>query len=152
MRPRHWLYTIPLRIRSLFQRRAADNGLDEELQFHLDQKTREFTSKGFSEKEARYAALREFRGVEQSKENCRDARKVNLLLDFAQDPAFRRAHDSQESGLFGNRHSYTRSRHRRERGDLQRRQRGAFAAASLSLAGPDCFDPWRSSNVVRTSS
>ncbi|HEY4838597.1 MAG TPA: ABC transporter permease [Candidatus Acidoferrales bacterium] len=85
MRPQSWLHTIPLRIRSLFKSRAADNDLDEELQFHLDQKTGEFVAKGLSEKEARYAALREFRGVEQSKENCRDARKVNLLLDFAQD-------------------------------------------------------------------
>jgi predicted permease len=85
MHPEHWLYTIPLRIRSLFKKNATDNELNEELQFHLDQKTREFIAKGLTEKEARYAARREFRGVEQSKENCRDARKVNLLLDLAQD-------------------------------------------------------------------
>jgi predicted permease len=88
MHPQSWLYTIPLRLRSLFKRRVADNELDEELQFHLDKKTQEFISKGFSEREARYAALREFRGVEQSKENCRDARKTNLLLDLAQDLRF----------------------------------------------------------------
>jgi predicted permease len=88
VRTQRWLYTIPLRIRSLFKRRAADADLDEELQFHLDQKTQEFISKGLSEKDARYAALREFRGVEQSKENCRDTRKVNLLLDLAQDLRF----------------------------------------------------------------
>ena len=80
MRPRHWLYTIPLRIRPFPEKRRRPE-LDEELQFHIDQKTREFTSKGFAEKEARYAALREFGGVEQSKEKSRDARKVNLLLD-----------------------------------------------------------------------
>jgi putative ABC transport system permease protein len=85
MRPEHWLYTIPLRIRSLFKKRVADSELDEELHFHIDQKTQEFISKGHSEKEARYAALREFRGVEQSKENCRDARKINWIQDFAQD-------------------------------------------------------------------
>jgi predicted permease len=85
MRPQHWIYAIPLRIRSLFKRNAADSELDEELQFHLDQKTQEFVSKGLSNKEARYAALREFRGVEQSKEACRDERKVNWLQDFAQD-------------------------------------------------------------------
>ncbi len=85
MRPQHWLYTIPLRVRSLFKRRAADNDLDDELRDHLDLKTQEFISKGFSERDACYAALREFRGVEQSKENCRDQRKVNWLQDFAQD-------------------------------------------------------------------
>jgi predicted permease len=85
MRPQHWLYAIPLRIRSLFKRSAADSELDEELQYHLDQKTQEFISKGLNEKEAHYATLREFRGVEQSKENCRDQRKINWLQDFAQD-------------------------------------------------------------------
>src|ERR1700733_14470422 len=88
MRPQHWLYTIPLRIRSLFKRSAADSELDDELQFHLDQKTREFISTGLSEREARYAALREFRGVEQSKEACRDQRKVNWIYDLAQDLRF----------------------------------------------------------------
>ena len=62
MRPQSWLHTIPLRIRSVFKRRATDNDLDEEMQFHLDQKTQEFIAKGLNEKDARYAALREFRG------------------------------------------------------------------------------------------
>jgi putative ABC transport system permease protein len=88
MRPQSWLYTIPLRLRSLFKRHAADADLDDELQFHLDQKTQEFIAKGLSEKEAHFATLREFRGIEQSKESCRDARKTNLLLDFAQDLRF----------------------------------------------------------------
>lgn len=88
MRLRQWLYTIPLRVRSLFDRSSADNDLDEELQFHLEQKTQEFISKGLSEKESRYAALREFRGLQQSKENCRDARKLNWIQDFVQDLRF----------------------------------------------------------------
>lgn len=88
MRPQHWLYTIPLRIRSLFKRSAANRELDDELGFHLEQKTREFISKGLSQTEAQYAALREFGGVEQSKEKSRDARKVNLVLDFVQDLRF----------------------------------------------------------------
>jgi predicted permease len=88
MRPQHWLYTIPLRIRSLFKRRAADVELDDEVQFHIDQRTQEFISTGLSEKDARYSALREFRGVEQSKEACRDQRKINWIYDLAQDLRF----------------------------------------------------------------
>lgn len=88
MRPQNWVYTIPLRVRSLFKRSAADNELNEELQYHLDQKTQEFISKGLGEKEAHYASLREFDGLQQSKENCRDARKVNWIQDFAQDLRF----------------------------------------------------------------
>lgn len=88
MRARRWVFTIQLRFRSLFKRTAADSELDDELQFHLDQKTQEFISKGLSENDARYAARREFNGVEQSKENCRDARKINWIHDFAQDLRF----------------------------------------------------------------
>ena len=34
---RHWVYTLPLRLRSLFRRRRAEQDLAEEFQFHLDQ-------------------------------------------------------------------------------------------------------------------
>ena len=88
MRPEHWRYTIPQRIRSLFKRRTADLELDEELQFHLDQETNELISKGLSEKDARDAAVREFRGLQQSRENCRDTRKINWIQDFVQDLRF----------------------------------------------------------------
>jgi len=88
MRPQRWLYTIPLRIRSLFKKTAVERELDDELQFHLEQKTQQFISEGLSAKNARYAALREFGGLEQSKEKARDARKVNLILDFMQDLRF----------------------------------------------------------------
>jgi len=40
MRPQHWLYTIPLRLRSLFRHRYLGQELDEELQFHLERKHR----------------------------------------------------------------------------------------------------------------
>jgi len=33
-----WFYTIPLRLRSLFRRRAADQDLDDELHDHVAQK------------------------------------------------------------------------------------------------------------------
>jgi hypothetical protein len=35
MRPEHWLYTIPLRLRSLFRWAQADQELDDELRDHL---------------------------------------------------------------------------------------------------------------------
>jgi hypothetical protein len=36
VRPEHWIYTVPLRLRSLFRRKAADAELDEELAFHVE--------------------------------------------------------------------------------------------------------------------
>ena len=85
MRPAHWLYTIPLRLRSLFRREDVEQELSEELLFHLEEKTREYVAEGFSPTEARRKATREFGGVEQSKENCRDARQVNWIQDLIQD-------------------------------------------------------------------
>ena len=39
MRPVRWLYTIPLRLRSLFDWAQADQELDDELRDHLERKT-----------------------------------------------------------------------------------------------------------------
>ena len=36
MRPGHWLFTIPLRLRSLFRWAQADQELDDELRDHLE--------------------------------------------------------------------------------------------------------------------
>ena len=48
MRPQHWLYTIPLRLRSLFRRRYLEQEFDEELQFHLERKIEEGIANRFS--------------------------------------------------------------------------------------------------------
>ena len=45
MRPEHWLFTIPLRLRSLFRWAQADRELDDELRGHLERKTGEYTAK-----------------------------------------------------------------------------------------------------------
>ncbi len=42
MRPVHWLYTIPMRLRSLFRWAQADQELDDELREHLERKTEEY--------------------------------------------------------------------------------------------------------------
>ena len=88
MRPERWLYTIPLRLRSLFRRNAVEAELSEELQEHLGRRTREYVAAGLRPAEARHKALKEFGGVEQTKENCRDARRVNWIQDFIQDLRF----------------------------------------------------------------
>jgi len=65
---------IPLRLRSLFRRRRVEQELNEELQFHLEQKIEEGIAKGLHPKEARYAAMRAMDGLEQRKEEMRDTR------------------------------------------------------------------------------
>jgi putative ABC transport system permease protein len=59
--------------------------LDEEIRDHLERRTEEYVAKGLSPEEARYAACREFGGVEQAKEKCRDTRKVNWIYELVQD-------------------------------------------------------------------
>src|SRR5580700_6128739 len=88
MRPEHWLYTIPLRLRSLFRRSNVEQELSEELQFHLEHKIEEGIARGLSPKEARYAALRAMGGLEQRKEEIRDMRHVRWLTDFFDDTRY----------------------------------------------------------------
>src|ERR1700730_12244658 len=85
MRPERWLYTVPLRVRSLFGRARADDELHEELQDHIDRKTEQYVSSGIAHADARRRALLAMSGFEQTKEKCRDARRVDWVQDFAQD-------------------------------------------------------------------
>lgn len=80
-----WYYKLPLRLRSLFRRSKAELDLGEELQFHLQNQIDEYIAQGINEQEARHAAFRSLGGVEQVKEECREARKMNLIENFAQD-------------------------------------------------------------------
>jgi hypothetical protein len=49
MRPGHWLFTIPLRLRSLFRRTQVDQELDDELRDHLEQATEEYVANGMTQ-------------------------------------------------------------------------------------------------------
>ena len=88
MRPEHWLYTIPLRLRSLFRRAQTDQELDDELRDHVERKTQEYIAKGVVPDEAHRQALIEMGGIEKRKEECRDVRRVRWLQDLAQDLRF----------------------------------------------------------------
>src|SRR6266704_5739940 len=85
MGPEHWLYTIPLRLRSLFRWAQADQELDDELRDHLERKTQEYVAQGMTQEEAHRRARLDLEGIEQTKEECRDARRVNLVENFFQD-------------------------------------------------------------------
>ena len=85
MRPQSWFYTMPLRMRSLFRRRHVERDLDDELQYHVQRKTEEYVEQGMTPKEARCAALRAMGGIEQRKEECRDAWRVGLIHNLNQD-------------------------------------------------------------------
>ncbi len=85
MRIEHWLYTIPLRLRSLFRGRRVDAELDEELRDHIERLTSANTARGLTPDDARDAARRTMRGIEARKDECRDARRIGLIDDAVRD-------------------------------------------------------------------
>ena len=122
----HWLYTIPLRLRSLFRWAQADQELDDELRDHLERKTEEYVAKGMTQEQARRRAdQREMPRRAQSKLDSR------LHTGFA----LRSAHVAQIPRLHRRRRAYPRPRHRREHGDFLRRSRNAAQAAALRPSG-----------------
>jgi predicted permease len=85
MRLEHWWFTAPLRLKSILRRRRVEKELDEELQFHLEQKIEEGIADGLPPDEARYRAMRAMGGLEQRKEEMRDTRRIRWLTDFLDD-------------------------------------------------------------------
>ena len=83
-----WHHKFSLRLRSLFRKNKAELDLSEELRFHLQNQIDEFVAQGMHPQEACRAALKSLGGVEQIKEECRDAREVNFIDNFLQDIRF----------------------------------------------------------------
>ena len=73
------------KLRSLLRKDRVDQELDAELRFHLEKQIEANIAAGMPAAEARSAALRNFGGVEQVKEECRDTRGVALIETLAQD-------------------------------------------------------------------
>ncbi|HZS46042.1 MAG TPA: ABC transporter permease [Blastocatellia bacterium] len=85
MRFQRWIYTIRLRLRSLFLRKQVETELDEEFCYHVEQQVQDFLAKGLSDTEARYMALRSMGGLDQQKERCRTMRRTNFVDDLVKD-------------------------------------------------------------------
>src|SRR4029450_4412092 len=83
-----WRYTIPLRLRSVFQRDRVEAELDEELRQHIDQHVAHLVAHGTSATDARRIALARFGGIERRKDEIRDTRAVTLIEHLGQDIRF----------------------------------------------------------------
>jgi hypothetical protein len=73
------------RVRALFRRQAVEDELDEELRFHLEQQTRKLVESGMTPKEAARRARIALGGLDQVKEEHRQARGVDLVETTLQD-------------------------------------------------------------------
>jgi len=74
-----------IRLRSLFRRAKVEEELDDELRFHQEQQADKYMRAGMSREEALRQVRLDFGGLEQVKEDCRDARGVSFLESLAQD-------------------------------------------------------------------
>jgi putative ABC transport system permease protein len=77
-----------LRLLTVFRHGRSERELGREVDAHLGELQREFERRGFSPEEARMAAKRSFGGVEQVKEQQRDARSFRWLEDLRRDVAY----------------------------------------------------------------
>ena len=75
-------------MRSLFRRAAVEQELEDELHFHLEQQVEQNIAAGMDPVEARSAALRQFGGLSQRKDECRDARTTSWFVNFWEDARY----------------------------------------------------------------
>ena len=73
------------RLRSVFRRETVESEMEEELRFHSERQLEKYRNTGMSREEAQRRVRMDFGGLEQVKEECRDARGVSLLETLAQD-------------------------------------------------------------------
>jgi len=83
-----WMRVLLSRWAALIGRRRLDAELDEEVRAHLELAIEENRGRGMNEQEARTAALREFGGVTQVKEEYRMQRGFPWLSTLGQDLEF----------------------------------------------------------------
>jgi len=78
-------HAVTARLRSLVLRRRSDDDLDEELRLHVEREIERTIAAGVLPHDARRRVLRDFGGVEQIKEACRDARGTAALDALVRD-------------------------------------------------------------------
>jgi putative ABC transport system permease protein len=82
------LRTIGLTLRSLWRRRAVRREVDEELRFHIEQRTAENLAAGMAPEEAERVARKRFGNFQNIREECRDTRCASVGEAMLQDLRF----------------------------------------------------------------
>src|SRR2546426_4177965 len=73
------------RLRALFRRSAVEGELDQELRFHFEQQVDKYVRAGLTRFEAIRQSRLAFGGIEQVKEECRQARGLAAAETLVQD-------------------------------------------------------------------
>lgn len=72
-------------VRAILRRSDLEREMDAEVRFHLEALAEDLIRSGMPREEALRKASIEFGGIEQAKEECRDARGLNFAESLAQD-------------------------------------------------------------------
>jgi putative ABC transport system permease protein len=73
------------RLWRLFHKHQAEKRLDAELRFHVERRVAEYIAAGMNAEDAGKRARHELGGIEQMKQECREARKMHIVEDLVQD-------------------------------------------------------------------
>jgi predicted permease len=79
------LTDLRYRLRAIFRRGAMERELSEELQFHHEREVAKLVARGIPREDAQRQARHSMGGVEQVKEECRDARGVSAFESTLRD-------------------------------------------------------------------
>jgi predicted permease len=85
VRVEHWLYKLPLRVRSLFHRAEVEQELNEELLFHFEQLVSQEAARGKTPREARLAAHHRLGNLTAVQEEARETWGWILLEQIGKD-------------------------------------------------------------------
>ena len=79
------LSDLVFRVRSFFRAKTVEADLDDELRFHFEQQREKYLESGLTPQETLRRVRLEFGGLDQVKEECREARGVHLMETLFQD-------------------------------------------------------------------
>ncbi len=82
------LRTMSFLIRSLARGARLDREMDEEMRFHIEMLSRQSLEEGVSAEDAHAGAMRQFGGLDQIKETCRDRRRTAWIEHIIQDAGY----------------------------------------------------------------
>ncbi|HKW97780.1 MAG TPA: ABC transporter permease [Bryobacteraceae bacterium] len=95
----HWLTSLRLRLRTLFQSRRLERDLEDELAFHLAMRTEQSAAEGMDPIEARHAARRQFGNPLSIRERCRELWRFVALANLYRDLRYARRILSKNPGF-----------------------------------------------------
>jgi predicted permease len=79
------LHDLFFRARSLLRRDSAETDLEDGLRFHYEKQFQKYVAAGLAESEAMRRVRMDFGGLDEVKEECRDARGVRIVETLFQD-------------------------------------------------------------------